>query len=76
MVTDHNMPELTGVELAREILNIRRELPIILSTGYTSKVSTRNFRDYGFCQLLVKPYNPMALVGAVRRALDTAFRSR
>jgi len=76
VVTDHNMPELTGVELAREILNIRRELPIILSTGYTSKVSTRNFRDYGFCQLLVKPYNPMALVGAVRRALDTAFRSR
>lgn len=72
VVTDHNMPELTGVELAREILNVRREIPIILSTGYTSKVSTRNFRDYGFCQLLVKPYNPMALVGAVRRALDAA----
>ncbi|MCL7489377.1 MAG: response regulator [Desulfobulbaceae bacterium] len=72
MVTDHNMPELTGVELAREILSIRRELPIILSTGYTSKVSTRNFRDHGFCQLLVKPYNPMALVWAVRRALDAA----
>lgn len=72
VVTDHNMPELTGVELAREILSIRREIPIILSTGYTSKVSTRNFRDHGFCQLLVKPYNPMALVGAVRRALDAA----
>jgi nitrogen-specific signal transduction histidine kinase/ActR/RegA family two-component response regulator len=76
VVTDHNMPELTGVELAREILNIRREIPIILSTGYTSKVSTRNFRDHGFCQLLVKPYNPMALLGAVRRALDAACNSR
>ena len=70
VITDHNMPKMTGIDLAREIFKIRSHIPIILCTGYTSKVSTRNFRQYGFRELLTKPYNQVQLLTAVRSVAD------
>ncbi len=34
VITDHVMPGMTGVELAKHIRDIRQGLPIILATGY------------------------------------------
>ncbi|MCB1684856.1 MAG: response regulator, partial [Pseudomonadales bacterium] len=36
LLTDHNMPEMTGSELARQIRAVRPDLPIILITGFAS----------------------------------------
>ncbi|WP_156915866.1 hybrid sensor histidine kinase/response regulator [Desulfatirhabdium butyrativorans] len=40
VVTDLTMPEMTGMELAAEILRIRGDIPILLSTGFSSLHST------------------------------------
>ncbi|NIA05981.1 MAG: PAS domain S-box protein, partial [Proteobacteria bacterium] len=37
VITDQTMPEMTGVQLAGELLGVRPDLPIILCTGYSSK---------------------------------------
>ena len=66
VVTDQNMPGLNGIELASRILTIRPEIPILVCTGYSTGFSRWNFRDYGFCDLLVKPYQPAELLSAVR----------
>ena len=66
VVTDQNMPGLNGIELASKILTIRPEIPILVCTGYSTGFSRWNFRDYGFCDLLVKPYQPAELLSAVR----------
>ena len=34
LITDHSMPGMTGMELARAVLHARPELPILLATGY------------------------------------------
>lgn len=66
VVTDQNMPGLNGIELASRILTIRPEIPILVCTGYSTGFSRWNFRDYGFRDLLVKPYQPAELLSAVR----------
>ena len=35
LITDQTMPVMTGVELATEVLRIRRDIPIILCTGFS-----------------------------------------
>ena len=37
VITDMTMPNMTGVELARELIKIRQEIPVILCTGYTAR---------------------------------------
>ncbi len=53
VVTDYTMPHLTGLELAREILRIRPDLPLILVSGHTEALPL----DSGvqFHQVLMKP---------------------
>ncbi len=36
LVTDHNMPDMSGIDLAREVARRCPELPVIISTGYIS----------------------------------------
>ncbi|WP_455274233.1 PAS domain S-box protein [Rhizobium herbae] len=35
VVTDHSMPGMTGSELARQLRQVRPDLPIVLASGYT-----------------------------------------
>jgi CheY-like chemotaxis protein len=39
VITDMTMPQMTGDKLAREIQSIRSDIPIILRTGYSEKIS-------------------------------------
>ena len=36
IITDQTMPRMTGTDLAREILNIRPEIPILVCTGFSA----------------------------------------
>ena len=36
LITDHNMPDMTGAELARAVRRLSPELPIILITGFAN----------------------------------------
>ena len=37
VMTDQTMPEMTGVELAKEILAIRKDMPVVLCTGFSHR---------------------------------------
>ncbi len=70
VVTDQTMPDLTGLELAREIQRIRPGLPVILCTGYSDKVNEDSIRSVGAVGLLMKPVELRDLAILVRRALE------
>lgn len=53
--TDQTMPGLTGVELARAILAIRPDIPVVLCTGYSQMIDTEVSRDIGIKEFLHKP---------------------
>jgi PAS domain S-box-containing protein len=75
VVTDYTMPNMTGADLAREILRLRPDIPIILSTGFTERITPEKAADMGIRELLMKPLNMRELARAVRRVLDNDERN-
>ena len=70
VITDMTMPGLTGKKLARELVNIRRNTPIILCTGFSEFINRKQARDIGIREILMKPYVVNSLATTVRRVLD------
>lgn len=69
IITDHTMPKMTGVELCREILRIRPEMPIILCTGYNEAFTKRCAVNPGI-RFLIKPFDMRQISELVREVLD------
>ncbi|MCP5104588.1 MAG: response regulator [bacterium] len=70
IITDMTMPEMTGVHLAREVLKTRRDLPIILCTGFSELVDAKKAKAIGIREFLMKPVDKHALATAIRSVLD------
>jgi FixJ family two-component response regulator len=63
------MPEMNGLEVARQIRAIRPNLPILLASGFSSAMMPEDIREAGIFELIEKPASMAALAEAVRRAL-------
>ncbi len=70
LITDQAMPELSGLELIAEVRKIRKDLPIILCTGYSTKVSAENAEELGIDVLVMKPYETKIMAEAIRKAIE------
>jgi PAS domain S-box-containing protein len=55
VITDQTMPQMTGMNLAKEILKIRPDIPIILCTGFSAMVDEEVAGKIGIKVLLMKP---------------------
>jgi PAS domain S-box-containing protein len=69
VITDLTMPGMTGTELAQELLSIRADLPVILTTGYTATLTAARAQAEGIREMLLKPLSVQALGDAVARVL-------
>jgi signal transduction histidine kinase len=67
VITDHAMPEMTGLDLARIIRQRYPDLPIILATGY-AEVSPDAAADFGLPRLS-KPFTQRTLSEVIARCL-------
>ena len=72
VITDQTMPEMTGLDMARRLLQIRSDLPIILCTGYSSQVSEEKARAYGFKGFAQKPVTRKDIAILIRKVLNEA----
>ncbi len=70
VITDQTMPGMTGSDLARRILQIRPELPIILCTGFSNQISEEKARIYGIKGFAMKPLAKKNLAALIRKVLD------
>jgi len=70
VITDMSMPEMTGEELSAEMIKIRSDIPIILSTGYDEKFSQKATSKTTIKNYLMKPINLNELANAVRKTID------
>jgi two-component system, cell cycle sensor histidine kinase and response regulator CckA len=70
VVTDQTMPEMTGLAMARRMLDIRPDLPVILCTGYSTQVSEEQALAAGIKEFAMKPLGLQDLATIVRRALN------
>jgi len=70
VMTDHMMPRMTGIELAREVIMIRPDIPIILCTGFNDSITLDSARAVGIQAFLMKPATRQEIAEAIRQALD------
>ena len=72
IITDQTMPNMSGAELAVELLKMRSDIPIILCTGYSSKISDQMAKEIGIADYFMKPFDTEQLAMIVRKTLDRA----
>jgi CheY-like chemotaxis protein len=70
VITDMTMPKMTGDRLSAEILSVRKDMPIILFTGYNDKISKEKALTLGIRKYLQKPATGHELHAAIREILD------
>jgi PAS domain S-box-containing protein len=72
VVTDMTMPNMTGDKLAVELMKTRQDIPVILCTGYSKKISDEIASEIGIKAFAYKPVVKADLAKTVRKVLDEA----
>jgi CheY-like chemotaxis protein len=67
VVTDLSMPEMTGIQMAGRIKKIRGDIPIILSTGFSEGLSSRELSENGISQVIMKPMIAGELASIIKK---------
>jgi CheY-like chemotaxis protein len=70
IISDFFMPGLCGVEFARELLKIRSDIPILMTSGVVRKEDAAAIRSLGLADLILKP-NTVEQLG---KALDDLLK--
>ena len=70
VMTDMTMPGLTGDELGQAILSIRPDIPVILCTGYSERITESQAEAMGFGGFAMKPMVVGQIARLVRSVLD------
>jgi PAS domain S-box-containing protein len=68
VITDMAMPNMTGIELAKKILEQRPEIPVILCTGFSEMINEEKAKSLGIKAYLMKPVLKSKLAASVRQA--------
>ena len=69
IITDLTMPDVNGIEVARQIHLIRPEVPILLFSGFAPELNQAALHAAGICGRVAKPVSVSVLAEAVQRAL-------
>ena len=70
VITDMTMPKMTGDQLARELMKVRPNIPVILCTGFSSKISREQAKEIGIKAYAMKPLARREMAITVRNVLD------
>jgi CheY-like chemotaxis protein len=71
IITDMAMPAMTGEKLAREVMELRTDFPIIVATGYSKMMDERKAHTMGIKAVIMKPITMSVLARTVREVLDS-----
>ena len=75
LITEHNMPKVTGIELLKALHGARIALPVIMATGALPKWEFTRHPWLEPAATLLKPYSVAELLGAVKAVLRATDNS-
>ncbi len=70
VISDMTMPDMTGDQLAKEILLIQPDTPIIICTGFSERINKEQAEILGIKGFLMKPVVKSEMAQMVRKVLD------
>jgi DNA-binding NtrC family response regulator len=68
VITDMIMPQMTGEILAKELIALRPDIPVILCTGYSECIIKNKAEEMGGA-FLIKPFDLYEMGKAIRKVL-------
>jgi len=74
LIADKTMPVMSGFELAKEILGIKRNIPILLISGNISSEDFEKAKIAGINDIFAKPFSINELAQKIREILDNEGR--
>jgi PAS domain S-box-containing protein len=69
VITDMSMPDMPGDRLAREMMRIRPDLPIVLCTGHSDRIDEQKAQEAGVRGFMMKPFTYSELTKMVGEVL-------
>ncbi len=66
IICDWNMPNVTGIELLRQVRSVGIEVPFLMITGRADKESVIAAKDAGVSAYISKPYSQVQLEAKLR----------
>ena len=61
------MPQISGVEMTRELIGIRSNMPIFLCTGFNERITEEKVRAVGIREFVVKTVLMSEIVKTISR---------
>ena len=75
VITDQTMPGITGLELARELLSLRPDIPIIIATGFSGVLNEEVAEEQGIRAYFNKPADSYALLNKINNILSSTEKT-
>ncbi len=69
VITDQTMPNMTGIELAKRMMSIKKDIPIILCTGFSEVISPESAKAMGIREFVMKPIIKKEMAETIRRII-------
>jgi YesN/AraC family two-component response regulator len=69
VITDLNMPVLSGLQLAESILEVRPDMHIVLHSGYLTDEMTKSAQKIGIRRLLPKPSTSAEMIHVLHQLI-------
>ena len=69
VITDLTMPNVTGDELAQKLMAIRPDIPVILCTGFSTKMTAEKTKKMGIRAFVLKPVIKQDIAETIRNVL-------
>ncbi len=69
VITDQTMPNMTGIELAKRMMSIKKDIPIILCTGFSEVISSESAKAMGIREFVMKPIIKNEMAETIRRVI-------
>ena len=70
VITDMTMPNMTGEKLAKELMRIRPDVPIILCSGFSEQMTEDDAKEIGIKEFAMKPLVMEDLAKTIRKILN------
>jgi len=70
VITDMTMPQMTGVNLAEKLKEIRPDIPVIICTGHSAVIDEEKAKQFGIDGFVMKPVSKLKIAKAIRDVLD------
>ena len=75
VITDFNMPDISGTQVAAELLSLRPDLKVMLTSGSISTDMEATVDTLGIHQVMFKPYTTRQMAQTVSRLLLNGRRT-